>query len=99
MAKHVLMITEFRNSDFRRVTYEVASEGRRIADALGARLVAVALGPGFGTRPRSLESTGWTRFLCSTILPGTLFGGNLRSGYRGGRAEHSAGSGFAARFG
>lgn len=44
MAKDVCIITEFRNGKFRRVTDEVASEGRRIADALGTGLVAVALG-------------------------------------------------------
>ena len=46
MTKNVLIVTEFRNGDFRRVTYEVASEGRRIADALGAELTAIALGSG-----------------------------------------------------
>ncbi len=35
MAKCVCVITEFREGKFRRVSFEVASEGRRIADALG----------------------------------------------------------------
>jgi electron transfer flavoprotein alpha subunit len=46
MADKVCIITEFRNGNFRRVTNEVASEGRRIADALGAELTAVTLGSG-----------------------------------------------------
>ena len=58
MAKHVLMITEFRNANFRRVTYEVASEGRRIADALGAGLVAVALGSGIWDKAAELGKYG-----------------------------------------
>ena len=58
MAKNVLIITEFRNGDFRRVTYEVASEGRRIADALGAGLVAVALGSGVSDKAAELGKYG-----------------------------------------
>ncbi len=58
MADNVLIITEFRNADFRRVTYEVASEGRRIADALGAQLVAVALGSGIWDKAEELGKYG-----------------------------------------
>jgi electron transfer flavoprotein alpha subunit len=58
MTKNVLIITEFRNGDFRRVTYEVASEGRRIADALGAGLVAVALGTGLHDKAAELGKYG-----------------------------------------
>ncbi len=46
MSKCVCVITEFRGGSFRRVSYEVASEGKRIADALGASLCAVAIGSG-----------------------------------------------------
>ncbi len=46
MAKDVCVITEFRNGEFRRVTNEVASEGRRIADQLGAGLVGISIGCG-----------------------------------------------------
>lgn len=46
MSKCVCVITEFRGGNFRRVSYEVASEGKRIADALGASLCAVAVGSG-----------------------------------------------------
>ncbi len=58
MAKNVLIVTEFRHADFRRVTYEVASEGRRIADALGAGLVAVALGSGLWDKAAELGKYG-----------------------------------------
>ncbi len=46
MAQGVCVITEFRNGAWRRVSFEVASEGRRLADALGEPLAAVALGHG-----------------------------------------------------
>ncbi len=58
MGKNVCIITEFRNGDFRRVTNEVASEGRRIADALGAGLVALALGTGVADKAASLGKYG-----------------------------------------
>ncbi len=46
MAQGVCVITEFRDGTFRRASFEIASEGRRLADALGEPLVAVALGDG-----------------------------------------------------
>ena len=46
MAQGVCVITEFRGGAFRRVSFEVASEGRRLADALGEPLTAIALGDG-----------------------------------------------------
>ncbi len=44
MAQGVCVITEFREGAFRRVSFEIASEGRRLADELGEPLVALALG-------------------------------------------------------
>ncbi len=58
MAKNVLIVSEFRNGDFRRVTYEVASEGRRIADALGAGLTGIVLGSGVSGRAAELGRYG-----------------------------------------
>ncbi len=58
MAKDVCIITEYRNGDFRRVTHEVASEGRRIADALGTGLVAIALGSGISAKAADLGKYG-----------------------------------------
>jgi electron transfer flavoprotein alpha subunit len=40
------VIAEFRDGAFRRASFEIASEGRRLADRLGEPLVAVALGEG-----------------------------------------------------
>jgi len=61
VAKNVCVITEFRNGEFRRVTNEVASEGRRIADALGTGLVAVSLGHGISGKAADLGRFGVDR--------------------------------------
>jgi electron transfer flavoprotein alpha subunit len=58
MANNVCIITEFRNGNFRRVTDEVASEGRRIADALGAQLTAITLGSGVTEKAAELGKFG-----------------------------------------
>ncbi|MFZ2448050.1 MAG: electron transfer flavoprotein subunit alpha/FixB family protein [Syntrophobacteraceae bacterium] len=58
MSQSVCIVTEFRNGEFRRVTKEVASEGRRIADALGTGLVAVALGSGQSAKAAALGQFG-----------------------------------------
>lgn len=42
----VCIIAEFRNGAFRQVSFEIASEGRRLAEALGEPLTAIALGDG-----------------------------------------------------
>ena len=44
MAEGVCIIAEFREGGFRRVSFEIASEGRRLADELGEPLLALALG-------------------------------------------------------
>jgi electron transfer flavoprotein alpha subunit len=46
MGQGVLVITEQRDGEFRKVTYEAVSEGRRIADALGVEVTALVLGSG-----------------------------------------------------
>ncbi len=46
MVQGVCVITEFREGAFRRVSFEIASEGRRLADELGESLLAIALGEG-----------------------------------------------------
>ncbi len=58
MAAGVCVITEFRGGAFRRVSFEVASEGRRIAEALGEPLVAVALGDGVARAAAALGQYG-----------------------------------------
>ncbi|MBN2007844.1 electron transfer flavoprotein subunit alpha/FixB family protein [candidate division KSB1 bacterium] len=44
MSKPVFVIAEQRDGAFRKPTYEVVSEGRRLADKLGAQLIAILLG-------------------------------------------------------
>ncbi|GKT07838.1 electron transfer flavoprotein subunit alpha/FixB family protein [Desulforhabdus sp. TSK] len=44
MSKCVCVVAEYRAGDFRRVAYEVASEGKRIADILGTNVCAVLVG-------------------------------------------------------
>jgi electron transfer flavoprotein alpha subunit len=46
MAQGVFVITEQRDGEFRKVSYEAVSEGRRIADGLSTELTAVVLGSG-----------------------------------------------------
>lgn len=58
MAKCVCVVAEFRTGNFRRVSFEVASEGKRIADALGTGLCAVALGSGIAEKAPELGRYG-----------------------------------------
>ena len=58
MAQGVCVITEFRGGAFRRVSLEVASEGRRLADALGEPLTAIALGDGVAAAAAALGQYG-----------------------------------------
>jgi len=58
MAKPVCVVTELRAGNFRRVSFEVASEGKRLAEALGCGLVAVAAGAGAGEKAPELGQYG-----------------------------------------
>lgn len=58
MAQGVCVITEFREGAFRRVSFEIASEGRRLADELGEPLVALALGEGIDDLAGDLGNYG-----------------------------------------
>jgi len=44
MAQGVMIIAEQRDGDIRKISYELASEGKRLADASGQELTAVILG-------------------------------------------------------
>ncbi|MBN2123201.1 MAG: electron transfer flavoprotein subunit alpha/FixB family protein [Deltaproteobacteria bacterium] len=44
MAQGVMVIAEQRDGEFRKISYEMVSEGRRLADALGQKVTAVLLG-------------------------------------------------------
>ena len=58
MAQGVFAITEQRDGEFRKVSYEVVSEGRRIADGLGSELTAAVLGSGVEGIAADLEKYG-----------------------------------------
>jgi electron transfer flavoprotein alpha subunit len=58
MAQGVLVVAEQRDGEFRKITYELASEGRRLADALGQSLTAVVLGAGIKDKAGDLGQYG-----------------------------------------
>ncbi len=59
----ILAIAEQREGKFRKVTYEVLSEGRRLADALGTELAAVVLGSGVEAAAGELGKYGADKVL------------------------------------
>ncbi|HAA01837.1 MAG TPA: electron transfer flavoprotein subunit alpha [Syntrophobacteraceae bacterium] len=58
MGKCVCVVAEFRAGNFRRVSFEVVSEARRVADALGASVCAVGIGAGVSSKAGELGSYG-----------------------------------------
>ncbi|MDY0041153.1 MAG: electron transfer flavoprotein subunit alpha/FixB family protein, partial [Desulforhabdus sp.] len=58
MSKCVCVIAEFRGGNFRRVSFEAASEGRRIADSLGTSLCAIAVGANIADKAADLGRYG-----------------------------------------
>ena len=58
MAQGVIAITEQRDGKFRKVSFEVVSEGRRIADGLSAQLTAVVIGSGVGSLAAEIKKYG-----------------------------------------
>ena len=63
MSKPVLAIAEQRNGAFRKVTYEIVSEGRRLADQLGTELLVVLLGSGINGLSNELAHYGADKVL------------------------------------
>ena len=59
----VLAIAEQRDGEFRKVTYEAISEGRRIADELGTDLAAIVLGSGVEAAAGDLGKYGEDKVL------------------------------------
>jgi len=53
--KNVIVYAEHRKGQTRKVTFELASEARRIADALGGQACAVVLGAGAGSLAEQLK--------------------------------------------
>jgi len=58
MAQGVIAITEQRDGKLRKVSYEVVSEGRRIADGLSAALTAVVVGSGIDSLAAEIKKFG-----------------------------------------
>jgi electron transfer flavoprotein alpha subunit len=58
MAQGVIAITEQRDGRFRKVSHEVVSEGRRIADALAGRLTAVVIGSSVDALAAEIKTYG-----------------------------------------
>ena len=58
MAQGVFAITEQRDGELRKVSLEVVSEGRRVADGLGSDLTAVVLGSGVEGLAEELKKYG-----------------------------------------
>jgi electron transfer flavoprotein alpha subunit len=63
MAQGVFVITEQRDGAFRKVSFEAASEGRRLADGLGTEVTAVVLGSGIEGIAGELEKFGPDKIL------------------------------------
>ena len=63
MAQGVFVITEQRDNAFRKVSFEAVSEGRRIADGLGADMTAVVVGSGIESLAAELEKYGPDKIL------------------------------------
>jgi len=63
MAQGVFVITEQRDNAFRKVSFEAVSEGRRVADGLGADVTAVVVGSGIEGLGAELEKYGPDKIL------------------------------------
>jgi electron transfer flavoprotein alpha subunit len=63
MANGVMAVTEQRDGAFRKVSYEVVSEGRRIADALACTLTVVVMGSGVKALAGEIQAFGADRVL------------------------------------
>ena len=58
MSKCVCVVAEYRAGVFRRVSFEVISEARRVADALGMSVCAIAVGAGVSSKAVELGAYG-----------------------------------------
>jgi electron transfer flavoprotein alpha subunit len=63
MSNGVIAITEQRDGKFRKVSYEVVSEGRRMADGLATQLTAVVIGAGINALIEEIKTYGPDRIL------------------------------------
>ena len=63
MTQTVWAIAEQRDGEFRKITFEIVSEGRRLADQLDLELTAIVLGSGIKEKAAILESYGANRVI------------------------------------
>ncbi len=63
MSKGIMVVTEQSEAVFRKVSFEVLSEGRRLADQLACPLIAVVMGSGVAAEAEALQSYGPDRIL------------------------------------
>jgi electron transfer flavoprotein alpha subunit len=63
MPNGVMIIAEQRDGDIRKISYEIVSEGRRLADSLGQNVTAVLLGSGIKDKAATLGHYGADRVL------------------------------------
>lgn len=63
MAQGVWAIAEQRDGELRKITYEIVSEGRRLADALGQELTAILLGSNIKDKAAELGHYGADKVL------------------------------------
>ena len=63
MAQGVMTIAEQRDGEIRKVSYEVVSEGRRIADAMGQEVTALLLGSNVKDKASTLAHYGADKVL------------------------------------
>ena len=63
MAEGVMVIVEQRDGEIRKVSYEIISEGRRLADALGQGLTAILVGADIKDKGSALGQYGADKVL------------------------------------
>ena len=63
MAKGVMIVAEQRDGDIRKISYELVSEGRRLADSLGQELTAILLGHNIKDKASELGNYGADKVL------------------------------------
>ena len=63
MAQGVMIIAEQRDGDIRKISYELVSEGRRLANSLGQELTALLLGSNIKDKAASLGHYGADKVL------------------------------------
>ncbi len=63
MAQGVWAVTEQRDGNLRKISYELVSEGRRLADKLGQKLTAVVIGSSMKEKAQELAQYGADRIM------------------------------------